>query len=405
MKKFLMTAVFAAFALTAGAQSQNVWGAFTDMRKGYLDKAKSQIDAACLHEDTKGDAKTWCYKALIYSQIGGSEKEKYRNLAPDWAEQSYSAALECQRLDTKKEFESLVNQVLNFVAQEYYNQAYEAYNGMKYSKAIEFAEKSIVGFNKSGNSNYAQDAMLIAGVCSLATRDTVNTLKHFNQMVMGKTDNNYVYSTLFRIHKEKNDRANAMKVAKTYVSNCKTDYYAYLMLAEGYLLFNNVEKSKEQINTALRMTKDSVVLYPKVLVLAAGVLERSGDYDGAIAKYNESLRLKPNQFEANFSLGSMYYNRAADKINAANAIDPFDDSKTGQYEKLNKEAQELFRQSIPYLEKAVAYIDGLTDANEKAYLRANLYNALSALEITYTRFDMLKEAQAIQVRREQLLKQ
>ncbi len=84
MKKFLMTAVFAAFALTASAQSLNVTSAFQDMRKGYLDKAKSQIDAACLHEETKGDAKTWCYKALIYSQIGGSEKEKYRNLAPDW---------------------------------------------------------------------------------------------------------------------------------------------------------------------------------------------------------------------------------------------------------------------------------------------------------------------------------
>ena len=57
MKKFLMTAAFAAFALTAGAQSLNVSSAFQDMRKGYLDKAKAEIDAACLHEDTKDDAR------------------------------------------------------------------------------------------------------------------------------------------------------------------------------------------------------------------------------------------------------------------------------------------------------------------------------------------------------------
>ena len=342
---------------------------------------------------------------MIYSQIGGSKKDKYKKLAPDWAEQSYQAALQCQSLDTKKEFVSQVNQVLSFVAQEYYNTASAAFKEKDYAKAIEFAEKSITGFNNSGNSRYALDAMYVAGLSSVATRDTANTIKFFKQMVAKRTDNKYVYSTLFKIYKDKSDNASAMKLASNYVKNCKTDYYAYLMLAEGYLLDNNVEKSKEQINTVLEMTKDSVELYPKVLVLSADVLGQSGDYDGAIAKYNESLTLKPNQFEANYGLGSMFFNRAADKTNAANAIDPFDDSQTGLYEKLNEEAKELYRQSIANLVKAIAYIDGLTDANEKAAMRVNLYNALGALETSYTQVNMLEEAQAIQARREQILKQ
>ena len=408
MKKFLMTAAFAAFALTAGAQSLNVSSAFQDMRKGYLNKAKAEIDAASLHEDTKDDAKTWCYKALIYARIGGdaqSKKPKYKDLAPNWAEQAYNAAIECKRLDTKQEFAQQVNEVFSFVANEYYNQASAAYKEKDFAKAIEFSEKSITGFNNSGKGQFALDAMFIAGLSSVATQDTANTIKYFNQMVRKRSDNNFVYSTLFNIYKAKKDNANAMKVATSYTKNCKNDFKAYLMLAEGYLLEDNVEKSKEQINTVLNMTKDSADLYPLVLVLSADVLEKSGDIDGAIAKYNESLTLKPNQFEANFGLGGMYFNRAADKTNAANQLDPFDEEKLGLIDKLEAEAKELYRQSIANLEKAVAYIDGLTDENAKKAMRVNLFNALGALETSYTKVDMLTEAQAIKVRREQILQQ
>lgn len=408
MKKFLMTAAFAAFALTAGAQSLNVSSAFQDMRKGYLNKAKAEIDAACLHEDTKDDAKTWCYKALIYARIGGdaqSKKPKYKDLAPDWADQAYNAAIECNRLDAKKEFAQQVNEVFSFVANEYYNQASKAYKAKDYATAIEFSEKSIVGFNNSGNSAFAQDAMYVAGLSSMATRDTANTIKYFNQMMRKKTDINFVYVTLFNINKAKDDKANAMKVAATYVKNCKNDYRAYIMMADGYLLEDNLEKSKEQLNIAQNMTKDSVNLYPLVLVLSADVLEKSGDFDGATAKYNESLTLKPNQFEANYGMAGMIYNRAADKTNAVNQLDPFNEENLGLIDKLESEAKEFYHQSIVYLERAVAYIDGLTDEDAKAAMRVNLFNVLGALENAYAKVDMLKESSAIKARREQMTKE
>ena len=408
MKKFVMTAAFAAFALAASAQSLNVSSAFQDMRKNYLNKAKAEIDAACLHEDTKDDAKTWCYKALIYSRIGGdaqSKKPKYPNLAPDWAEQAYTAARECKRLDSKSEFAQQVNEVFSFVGQEYYNQAEAAYKAKDYAKAIEIADKSMTAFNESGKSNFATNAMYIAGLSSVATKDTANVLKYFNQMTNKRTNINYVYTSLFNIYKAKGDNANAMKVATRYTKNCKNDYKAFLLLAEGYLLDNNMEKSKEQLNIVGEMTKDSVDLYPLVLVLSAQVLENSGDFDGAIAKYNESLTLKPNQFEANFGLGRMYYNRAADKTNAANQLDAFDEEKLALIDKLVAEAKELYRQSITNLEKSVAFIDNMTDENAKAAMRVNLYNALDALEKAYAKVDMLNESTAIKVRKEAMLKQ
>ena len=46
MKKIVMTVALAAFTMAASAQSLNVSSAFQDMRKGYLNKAKAEIDAA-----------------------------------------------------------------------------------------------------------------------------------------------------------------------------------------------------------------------------------------------------------------------------------------------------------------------------------------------------------------------
>ena len=409
MKKVIMTVALAAFTMAASAQSLNVSSAFQDMRKGYLNKAKDEIEAACKHESTKDDAKTWCYKALIYSQIGGdaqSKKPKFKNLAPDWAEQAYTAALECKRLDTKQEFAQQVNEVFSFVGNEYYKQASTAYTDKNYSEAMQLAEKSITSFNNSGRSQFAQDAMYIAGLSSVATHDTANVKKYFNNMIRKRTDINFVYNTLFHIYKAEGDNAQAMKVANNYVKNCKNDYRAYLLNATGYMLDKNVEKGKEMINTALDMTKDSVNLYPEVLVQAGTLLDESaGDYEAAEAKYNESLTLKPNQFAANFGLGKMLYNRAVDKTNAANAVDPFDEEKAGLYDKLNEEAKGFYGQSITYLEKAVAFIDGLADENAKAQQRPNLINALVALGNAYARVDKLNESNASKARVEQLMKQ
>ena len=58
-------------------------------------------------------------------------------------------------------------------------------------------------------------------------------------------------------YKEEGNNDGAMKVATSYMKNRKNDYNAYLLMAEGYLLNNNLEKGKEMINTALDLTKDS----------------------------------------------------------------------------------------------------------------------------------------------------
>ena len=399
MKKLSMILALTALTIGASAQTLNVQSAIQDLKKNYLKKAKAEIDAACEHESTKDDAKTWCYKGLIYSRIGGeatNPKSKFKDLAPDWAEQAYAAALECKRLDTKNEYADENNSVLRFVGNEYYSRATEAYNKQNYSEAMQLADKAIEMYTTSGDSKFAGESTYIAGISAKALKDNENLKKYFNNLVRKRTDKQYVYRTLFNTYKEEGNKDQAMKIANSYLKNRKDDYNAYLLMAEGYLLNENLEKGKEMINEALNRTKDSAMLYPQILGLAAQILENMQDYEGAEAKYQESLTLNPTQFDANFGMGKMIYNRAVDKHNAANEV-PVDD-ESGLYDKLLGESNDLFRQSIQYFTSAVSFIDAMPDGDAKKMQRANLFNCLSALKIVYTRLEMYTEQKAVDAR-------
>lgn len=402
LKKVSLILALMVVTLSAGAQSRNVQSAIQDLKKNYLAKAKAEIDAACLHDDTKEDAKTWCYKGLIYSRIGGeanNEKSKFKDLAPDWAEQAYAAAIECKRLDTKNEYANENNSVFRYVGNEYYTRATESYTAREYAKAIEECEKAIEMFNNSGDSKFASESMYIAGISAVAMKDNEKAKTYFNSLVRKRTDKQYVYSTLFNIYKEEGDKDGAMKVANSYMKNRKDDYNAYLLMAEGYLLNNNLEKGKEMINSALERTKDSVFIYPQILSLSAAILESTEDYAAAEEKYNESLTINPNQFEANFGMGKMIFNRGVDKLDAANAVPPDDES--GLYEKLLAESNKFFSESVQYFNAAIAYLDALPSST-KAAQRPNLFNCLSALEKVYARLEMYDELKVVKARLQEI---
>ena len=405
LKKIGMIVALTAFAASASAQAVNVQSAIQDLKKNYLKKAKAEIDAACMHDNTKDDAKTWCYKGLIYSRIGGeasNPKSKFKDLAPDWAEQAYAAALECKRLDTQNEYANENNSVFRFVGNEYYTRATESYNKKNFSEALQYAEKAIEMFNNSGDGKFAGESMYIAGISAKAQNDNEGVKKYFNNLIRKRTDKQYVYRTLFELYKQEGDKAGAMKVANSYMKNRKDDYTAYLLMAEGYLLNENLEKGKEMINAALEKTKDSIHIYPKLLSSAAALLEMTQDYDGAEAKYRESLTLIPNQFEANFGMGKMIFNRGVDKLDAANAVPP--DDETGLYDKLLGESNDFFRQSIQYFTSAIGYIDALP-STQKDMQRANLFNCLSALKTVYARLEMYDDLKGINTRLEEIQKQ
>ena len=405
-KRILTVAAMMAATVSLSAQSLMVESAVQDLRKGSLKKAKTEIDAAAVHEKTKDDAKTWYYRALIYAQIGTDAqqaKPKYKGLAPDWADQAYQSALECKRLDAENEYNKGLVSVFSTVGYDFYNRSRKLFNEKNYAEAMQVASQAAEMYNNGGEGDNAGEAMFVAGLSAVAAHDTVNIKKYFNQLMRKRTDKEQVYNYLFNVYKAEGNVDQAMKVASNYQKNSKNNYKAYLLLAEGYLLNNNVEKGKEVINQALELTKDSINIYPALLCQSGALLELTNDIEGAQAKYQESLTLKPVQFEGNFNMGKMFYNRAVDKLQSAPEPDPFNEETIELANKLENEAKEYFGKAITYLEKAVEYIDNLPEGQEKLMQRPNLGNALQALSTAYARVERYDDSKAAHQRFEKLL--
>lgn len=409
MKKIVMYASIMAITVGVNAQSLMVESAVQDLRKGSLKKAKTEIDAAAVNEKTKDDAKTWYYRALIYAEIGTDAqkaKPKYKGLAPDWADQAYESALECNRLDNKKdgEFSKGLVSVFSTVGYDFYNRARKQFNDQQYAEAMQTAARAAEMYNSGGESDNAGEAMYVAGLSAVAAHDTANIKKFFNNLMRKRTDKEQVYTYLFNIYKAEGNMKQAMSVATNYQKASKNNYKSYLLLAEGYLLNDEIEKGKEMIDNALKLTKDSINIYPDLLTSAGALLQLTNDIDGAKAKYEESLALKPVQFAANFGMGQMYYNSAVDKLQAAPEPDPFNEESIALAEKLETEAKDLFGKSIVYLENAVNYIDKLPEGDEKNMQRPNLANALQALSTAYARVERYAESKSARERFESLVK-
>ena len=406
MKKLTVLIALVAMCFAASAQQMHLQSAISYFNKKYLNKAKTEIDLA-VTSDKNIDSKTWFYKAKIYITVGQYPTNpngfKYKGEVPaDWRDQAYNAALECKRLDTDNQWAEQNNALLNILGIEYSNAGIDLYNSGKYQEAFEIFENSIKMFNASGNSKNSNDSYYLAGLCSVALHDTTSIIKNFNTLVRKRTDKDVVYTTLFNIYKHQNKPEDAFKVANNYVKNCPKEYKAYILLANSYMFNKNMDKAKETLNSAEALTKDDPTVHATLLCAVGGILADAGEIDAAVEKYNESLKLYPGQFEANYGMGTMFYNRGVDKNAAASAIEPSQDSDFATIDKLTQESNENFAKSIPYFKAAVATIDAMPEGDAKVRQNANLYNCLTALKNAYVRVNNLEELKPINARLAQI---
>lgn len=404
MKKFALLLTLAVIGYGVSAQSLNVSSAREAQNRGYYDKAKKLIDAACVHEQTKDDAKTWYYAGLIYSQIGGEQenpKSRYKGLDPQWLTKCKDAALRCKELDTDKEYADGNNTILSFVGNEYYKQAIAAFNQNNWDECMQLCEESIKIFNESGHKNYAAESYMMAGKAAMNAHNNEAILKYFKPLVRTRTKENLVYATLFKNYKAAGDTNEAIKIAQNYAKACPEDFNSNMMLAEAYMLKGDMEKGNAEIQKALVKTQGNPQVHAQLLAAAGATYESANDFVNAEAKYQESINTLPNQFLANFGLGKMFFNRAVDKLTEANNVPP--DDETGLYEKYLNDSKDFFRQTIPFFNSAIAFIDGL-DSEGQGVNRNNLYQCLNALSTVYARLEMYDELKPVKARIDALQK-
>ncbi|MDY5968570.1 MAG: hypothetical protein SPJ13_00930 [Bacteroidales bacterium] len=410
MKKITVILAFVSLGFVAAAQSLNLSSAYEAQNRGYLKKAKGYIDEACQHEQTKEVGQTWFYATLIYCKIGDEISQntkkgrELKEIAPDWYRKAYNALIAWHQFDTKGEYTSKITPFFAYVSNTYYNMAVGEINDKNktpnYAYAMALCDTAIQLSNVVGNSDLAVSSYYLAGQCARSLGNNEAMKKYFLPLTKSKPNkNNFdaktVYESMFQLYVKENDTINAMKIARSFSRNYPDDYQADALMATAYLMNGNPEKGVEIMNKAVEKVASEPAKKVDVLCIAAGFYEQAKDYTGAEAKYKEALSINPKHYAANYGLAAMNFNRAADKIEEAGNV-PLDD-ETGLYDKLNNEAKEYFRTSVPYFEAAIAYIDALP-AEQQERQKANLHTCLKSLGTVYARLEMIEEAKAAEAR-------
>ncbi len=152
------------------------------------------------------------------------------------------------------------------------------------------------------------------------------------------------YVLLKNAYLEKGDTLTGLKVLQEGFHKNPTDKTIIFELINYYLLVeDNSQAAIDYINKALEQDTSNASLY-----FAKGLaLDKLGKHDEAIQAYKLSIAKDPNYLNAYYNLGAMIFNDGVTKFNKCNEI--MDNEK---FKECVAEADKIFKESLPYLEKA-----------------------------------------------------
>jgi len=119
----------------------------------------------------------------------------------------------------------------------------------------------------------------------------------------------------------------------------------------------------------------------------AGNQAKANEYfDLAMDYYNQTIEKDPSNFDAVYSQGALYYNKAAGMTEQINQLaNDFTPAGTKKYDALKAEMDNQFKEALPFFEKAES-------------MNPKDLNTLVALREIYARIDQLDKVGPLKAR-------
>ena len=324
-----------------------------------------------------GEAKNHITKAQIFEGMLDSEM-KMQLLNPDAqlknptaglnAFKAYSEALGMaeKKGDIKGALKGIeqVESNLNNIAISMYNlkdyeSAYKNFDaGVKAYKLLKENGKE----SRLDDPALYKDHIFFTGVNAYLSEDKSRAMPYFEELYADNSDQPLVYEGLYKLNVE-TDKAKAIE----YLSKGRemfpedtgmlfAEINHYLLEGEMDILIEklNVAYEKEPDNLSVLVTRGKVYeeLYNKAL--EAGDEAKSKEhFDSALSDYNEVLAKDPENFDATYNIGALYYNQAAGMAGEINKLaNDYSKEGTAKYNKMKDVMDGIFGQALPFFEKA-----------------------------------------------------
>ena len=339
------------------AQKAKVQTAYNFYKEPYqqYDKAKEAIDEAILNEQSAAMSKTWYYRGLIYQSF--YKNEKYGQLCDNCLMTAFESFQKANEKDPKNEWAEEIKLVrIPFITNKIFENGVIAFKAKDFNKAlIEF--ESVLKMSPGDTS-----VILNSAYSAERAGNSEKAKQYYSQLISMKYTDDKIYLSLSNIYKQENDTAKAMNTVRAGRSLYPDSIN--LMLAEINLLLagGKNEEATLALNAATKKDPNNQNLY-----LALGStydnlanpkdkdhkeLPRPKNYEEYLMKaeeaYKKGLAINPDNYELNYNIGALYFNKGAEMANLANKL-----TSNDAYNKAKEAFEQKFKDAEPYLEKAL----------------------------------------------------
>ena len=343
-----------------------------------LQRAKTSIDLASEHDETKADAKTWHYYGVIYLKI--ATYPEFAELDADALAKTANAFKKVIELDETyfKQNAGEIYTYIQSITTNYFNQGAAAYESGDYVKAIEsyinaYETMAIIGQKDN-------EALMVAAQIAVMANEYQRAIDLCTTLLNDgfETPQVYQYMAIAQGSMENNDAM--VEYLQKGREKFPEDESLINEQINAYLKLKREAEIIDQIKEMSYKNKDNSV-YSFILGTIYGNPESElHSIDSALVYYNRAIEINPNDENAYINIGSMYIDKSAALINAANEL-PFDKQK--EYDALINESKVYDEQALPYVEKAYEMVPddaAIKQALRTLYIRLKMMDKAKALE-------------------------
>jgi tetratricopeptide (TPR) repeat protein len=335
------------------------------------------VNQAFTIEAAKSDPEAWNMKGQIYNEIAKAEMNRkvvepeYKLATPDAgivAQESFKKGLD---LATKKshtkdaltglrEGEDFINNIaITFFQEQDYKSAFLNFAATLHTHQILIANATA---SRLDDAFLKADQIFYTGVCAYFSDDREKSVPYFEELYKAGDTQPLVYEALFTINTEK-DEAKAM----TYLDAGRKAHPddSGLLFAEinYYLRTGKLDQLVEKLKAAIEKEPDNVSVYTTLGNVYDQLnqkerteknVEKADEYfELAYSYFKQALEKEPNNFDAVYSQGALYYNKAASMTALLNEVaNDYTSAGTKKYNAIKAEMDGYFEQALPYFLKA-----------------------------------------------------
>ncbi len=346
MRKVTLILVGLLFAgSVALAQKGKVTSALTYLDNGEIEKAWQAIQAAEQNPKTANYFKTYYAKGRILQRIGESKDPKIRNMVDEPLKKAWENYQKAIQLDEKKKIHKSIEIYLPMLNADFINAAVEEFKKKEFKSAMEYFDYALkVGEDPVFNGIVDTSIIYNAGLSAYNGKIWNKAIEYLTQAKDLDYGGGAAYVLLKNAYLEKGDTLTGLKVLQEGFEKYPTEKTIIFELINYYLLVeDNSQAAIDYINKAMQQDPENASLY-----FAKGLaLDKLGKHEEAIEAYKQSIEKDPTYLNAYYNLGALIFNDGVTMFNKCNEI--MDNEK---FKECVKQADEKFKESLPYLEKA-----------------------------------------------------